>query len=107
GSRRLVEAGEVSKACRLLERPFAVEGAIIQGHGIGARQTVPTLNLATGAQVLPRIGVYITRTHDIDGRSWPSVINVGHRPTFGGSELSIETFLLTGLERATPHKIRL
>ena len=106
--RRLVDAGDVSRAGRLLGRPFALEGDVVHGHGIGARQTVPTLNLATAAEVLPAVGVYVTRTQDIDGsngRSWPSVTNVGYRPTFGGTELSIETFLLATLEGA-PRRIR-
>ena len=104
--RRLVEAGEVSRAGRLLERPFALEGDVVRGHGVGARQTVPTLNLSTQAEVLPANGVYVTKTHALDGPQWPSVTNVGYRPTFGGKELSIETFLLAPLEGSAPQRIR-
>jgi riboflavin kinase/FMN adenylyltransferase len=104
--RRLVESGDVSRAGRLLERPFALEGEVVHGHGVGAKQTVPTLNLSTQAEVLPATGVYITSTQDLDGPRWPSVTNVGYRPTFGGSELSIETFLLTPLEGPAPRRIR-
>ena len=104
--RRLVETGDVSRAGRLLERPFALEGDVVRGHGVGARQTVPTLNLSTKAEVLPATGVYITKTRELDGRRWPSVTNVGYRPTFGGSELSIETFLLAPLEGSAPQRIR-
>lgn len=104
--RRLVDAGDVSRACRLLGRPFALEGEVVHGHGVGARQTVPTLNLATTAEVLPAVGVYVTKTEDLNGRSWPSVTNVGYRPTFGGTDLSIETFLLASLEQAPPERIR-
>jgi riboflavin kinase/FMN adenylyltransferase len=107
--RRLIGEGQVGRAGRLLGRPYALEGEIIQGHGIGARQTVPTLNLKTEAEVLPLRGVYITRTTDLDGgREWPSISNLGFRPTFGGDdELSIETFLLAPLESAGPKRIRL
>jgi riboflavin kinase/FMN adenylyltransferase len=104
--RRLIEAGDVSRACRLLERPYSIEGDVVHGHGIGSKQTVPTLNLATRAEVLPAVGVYVTRTHEGE-RSWPSVTNIGYRPTFGGSELSIETFLLAPLEGGTPQRIRI
>jgi riboflavin kinase/FMN adenylyltransferase len=104
--RRLVETGDVSRAGRLLERPFALEGDVVRGHGVGARQTVPTLNLSTKAEVLPATGVYITKTQELDGRRWPSVTNVGYRPTFGGNELSIETFLLAPLEGPAPQRIR-
>ena len=104
--RRLIEAGRVALACRLLERPYALSGDVIPGHGVGSKQTVPTLNLRTQAEVLPGGGVYITRTHELDGaRRWNSISNVGYRPTFGGKELSIETFVLDKLE-APPERIR-
>jgi riboflavin kinase/FMN adenylyltransferase len=104
--RRLVESGDVSRAGRLLERPFALEGDVVRGRGVGAKQTVPTLNLSTQAEVLPATGVYVTKTHELDGPQWPSVTNVGYRPTFGGNELSIETFLLAPLEGPAPKRIR-
>jgi riboflavin kinase/FMN adenylyltransferase len=104
--RRLVDCGEVSLACRFLGRPYAISGDVVHGHGIGSKQTVPTLNLRWTAEVLPRAGVYITRTQN--GRRWNSITNVGHRPTFGGdSELSIETFLLDPLEGPPPDRIQI
>ena len=40
-------------------------------------------------------------------RAWPSVTNVGYRPTFGDNqEISIETFLLEPLAGETPRRIR-
>jgi riboflavin kinase/FMN adenylyltransferase len=105
--RRLIDAGEVSLACRLLERPYALSGEVVSGHGVGSKQTVPTLNLKTTAEVLPRNGVYITRTHDLDrARRWNSISNIGMRPTFGGDALTIETFLLEPLSDPSPTHIR-
>ncbi len=93
--RRRIEAGEVSLAARLLGRPYALAGEVVAGQGIGSRQTVPTLNLQTSAEVLPRDGVYITRTYDLEAdRSWNSITNIGMRPTFDGTARTIETFLL-------------
>lgn len=106
--RRLVEAGEVQRAGRLLDRPYALAGDVVSGRGVGSKQTVPTLNLATETEVLPARGVYVTATRDLDdGRAWPSVTNIGYRPTFGDSgEVSIETFLLGPLTGETPRHIR-
>jgi len=105
--RRAVEAGNVPLAGRLLGRAYALEGVVVPGHGIGAKQTVPTLNLKTHAQVLPLTGVYITRTCDAESeRQWNSITNVGYRPTFDGRELSIETFLLDPLNPPAPSRIR-
>ncbi|MEX2263781.1 MAG: bifunctional riboflavin kinase/FAD synthetase [Bryobacteraceae bacterium] len=106
--RHAIEKGQVAKAARMLEAPFGLEGNVVRGHGVGSRQTVPTLNLDTPSQVLPATGVYITRTEDVEnGRTWPSVTNIGFRPTFGGdSQRSIETFLLSPLEGPPPSRIR-
>jgi riboflavin kinase / FMN adenylyltransferase len=100
GIRSRISRGEVSKACRLLGAPFTLEGNVVRGHGIGSKQTVPTLNLAAENEVLPAVGVYVTRTRDLDtGREWNSITNVGYRPTFGGDALTIETYLLQALDR--------
>ncbi len=106
--REIVEAGEVARAGRLLLRPYALEGEVVTGRGVGSKKTVPTLNLGTREEILPKVGVYVTRTRDLDdGRRWDSVTNVGHRPTFeGDGKLSIETFLLDPLEGETPRSIR-
>lgn len=106
--RESILAGRVALAARLLRHAYGVEGEVVKGHGVGARQTVPTLNLSTQAAVIPARGVYITRTADLGAaREWNSITNVGYRPTFGDThELSIETFLLDPLEGETPRRIR-
>ncbi len=107
--RKLIAAGEVSVACRMLGQPYAISGDIVRGHGIGSKQTVPTLNLRTEAQVIPARGVYVTRASETgSARRWNSITNLGYRPTFGTDEgLSIETFLLDPLDGETPGRIRL
>jgi len=109
--RKRIDGGDVALAARLLGRPYALAGEVVRGHGVGSQQTVPTLNLQTSAEVLPRSGVYITRTTDADAgqdRRWNSITNVGYRPTFdaGGQTLTIETFLLDPFDGATPARIR-
>lgn len=104
--RKLVEAGHVSRACRMLGAPFALEGSVVPGRGIGSKQTVPTLNLAPLNEVLPRTGVYVTETLDLDSlRRWPSITNAGYRPTFDGEGLTIETFLLEPPGNEQPRRI--
>jgi riboflavin kinase/FMN adenylyltransferase len=93
--RREVAAGDVSHAARLLGRPFALTGEVVSGTGTGRRFTFPTLNLAVEQELLPARGVYITRTRfEGETRSHRSVTNIGMRPTFNGSALSVETHLL-------------
>jgi len=106
--RNALTAGNVALAGRLLERPFSVEGEVVKGHGIGSKQTVPTLNLAPPTEVIPADGVYITRTCDqASSRRWNSITNIGVRPTFEGDARTIETFLLQPLEGASPSAIRI
>jgi len=91
--RHMLSEGRVEMAGRMLGRPYAVDGTIISGEGVGHRQTVPTLNLSPIGQQLPKNGVYITRTRA--GDTWhDSVTNVGHKPTFGHHSLTVESFLL-------------
>ena len=106
--RHLIRAGDMGLAARLLQHAYGLEGEVVSGRGVGSKQTVPTLNLKTAAEVIPAGGVYITRTRDLDdGREWNSVTNIGYRPTFGASdELTIETFLLEALSGEAPRRIR-
>ncbi len=93
--RREVAEGDVSHAARLLGRPFALTGEVVSGTGTGRRFTFPTLNLAVEQELLPARGVYITRAClEGETRSHRSVTNIGLRPTFNGSSLSVETHLL-------------
>jgi riboflavin kinase/FMN adenylyltransferase len=69
------------------------KATFVTGKGIGSKQTVPTLNLRTSAEVLPAVGVYITRTRALGGEGqWNSISNIGYRPTFEGHELSDRDF---------------
>jgi riboflavin kinase/FMN adenylyltransferase len=104
--RRLIDTGDVSRGCRMLQRPHVLEGVVVRGEGVGAKQTVPTLNLDTKGEVVPQDGVYITRTRECGSkREWPSITNIGHRPTFDGQHRTIETYLLSPLEGSAPMEI--
>jgi len=104
--RREVAEGDVSHAGRLLGRPFALTGEVVTGTGTGRKFTFPTLNLAAEQELLPARGVYITRTV-LEGEtcSHRSVTNIGVRPTFNGSSLSVETHLLDFQPETTPKRI--
>jgi riboflavin kinase/FMN adenylyltransferase len=91
--RKLLAEGRVSRARHLLARPFNLLSTAGRGRGYGAKYTVPTINLAHYEELVPRDGVYITRTR-IDKECFDSVTNVGNRPTFGADSFAIETHLL-------------
>src|SRR5580692_9637658 len=104
--RREIAAGDVCHAGRLLGRPFVLTGKVVSGTGTGRRFTFPTLNLAPEQELLPARGVYVTRTRfEGESHSRRSVTNIGVRPTFNGSSLSVETHLLEPPGEATPARI--
>lgn len=91
--RELVTEGDVSDARHLLGRPFSIISNPGRGRGYGAKYTVPTINLSRYEELVPRDGVYITRTR-VAEECFDSVTNVGNRPTFGAESFAIETHLL-------------
>jgi riboflavin kinase/FMN adenylyltransferase len=104
--RREIATGDVAHAARLLGRPFVLTGEVVSGTGTGRRFTFPTLNLKAEQELLPGRGVYVTRTQ-IPGRTRTirSVTNVGMRPTFNGSGLTVETHLLDFSDEISPQRI--
>ncbi len=104
--RKQIAEGDVTHAGRLLGRPFVLTGEVVPGTGTGRKFTFPTLNLKSEQELLPARGVYITRTI-LEGEpsSHRSVTNVGIRPTFNGSALTVETHLLDYSGNFTPRRI--
>ncbi len=98
--REAVRDGRMEDAARLLGRPFALEGEIRPGTGQGRKLVVPTLNLATEQECLPKLGVYATETV-VEGKVYRSATNVGMRPTFDGTRLAIESHLLDFSQQLT------
>jgi riboflavin kinase/FMN adenylyltransferase len=105
--RRLLGAGRINLARRMLGRPYGVESRVIEGKKIGRAQlNYATANLKPENTVLPANGVYVTLTL-VEGEWWRSVSNVGVRPTFGGeSEVTVETHLVDFDSELYGEKIR-
>ena len=90
--REYIKQGEIYKANLLLGREYSVEGRVIKGQGIGSRELVPTLNLDVKSYLLPREGVYATRTR-IGYKTYGSVTFIGNRVSTDGN-FSVETHVL-------------
>ena len=95
--RQLITEGDVSQVRACLGHPFAIASTPASGRGYGTRYTVPTINLAPYADLLPANGVYITTLTIGAGPSaeiFDAVTNVGNRPTFGADSFTVESHLL-------------
>ncbi len=86
--------GHVSAARALLGRAYAIDGRVVEGERRGRTIGVPTANLASENEIVPARGVYAARCRIATGAWHAAVVNVGERPTFGGTTTTIEAHLL-------------
>jgi riboflavin kinase/FMN adenylyltransferase len=91
--RRLVTEGRMDEAGALLGHHYFIDGVVVAGRRRGRELGFPTANLATDNELLPPNGVYATMA-DIDGVVHAGLTNVGTRPTFGETGVTVETHLL-------------
>jgi riboflavin kinase / FMN adenylyltransferase len=92
--RAALEQGNLDQANRLLGRSYSLVGEVVEGDRVGRTLGFPTANLRLPEQkFLPRTGVYAVRVKS-DGLEQPGVINLGYRPTVGGTKLVVEAHLL-------------
>jgi riboflavin kinase/FMN adenylyltransferase len=92
--RRLIAKGKVDEASKFLGRQYSVEGIVVEGAKRGkSLLNVPTANLLTANELLPKDGVYAV-TVDIDGKTFGGATNIGYNPTFTDKKFSFETHVL-------------
>ena len=92
--RRLVRVGEVDLANDLLGREYSMAGPVELGAQVGRQLGFPTANISPEPnKLVPALGAYAGRVVAPEGR-FIAALSVGYRPTFGGTELKVEAFLL-------------
>jgi riboflavin kinase / FMN adenylyltransferase len=92
--RQALSRGDMAKVNRLLGRSFSLAGKVVHGDERGKQLGFPTANVEMSAQqAIPGDGVYVARTH-LGARAYPSVTNIGKRPTFGKGERTVEVHLI-------------
>ena len=93
--RGALSKGDTGAASRLLGRNYAVSGKVVHGEGRGGSTLgFPTANIAVPPQkALPSDGIYATMAF-IEGTWFQAASSIGVRPTFGGSNRTVEAYLL-------------
>jgi riboflavin kinase/FMN adenylyltransferase len=91
--RKALADGQPERAAEILGRPFAIEGVVVEGQKLGRQLGFPTANVTLGGYVVPKFGVYATRTRLDDGRIVAGVSNLGRNPTTGLVAPRLETWL--------------
>jgi riboflavin kinase / FMN adenylyltransferase len=86
--------GEVEQARQWLGRGYALRGEVVHGEGRGRKIGYPTANINVWeAQVIPDNGIYAGWAY-LNGERFMAATNVGVRPTFDGSNITVEPYLL-------------
>ena len=92
--RQSLADGDMKKFRELTGHPFSLHGKVVTGAGRGAGLGFPTANLdVSSGQALPADGVYASLAR-INGKTFPSMTNIGKNPTFGANERTIESYLV-------------
>src|SRR5450759_4671624 len=92
--RRLITAGEIEHANRLLGREYSMAGPVEAGERVGRQLGFPTANIGVEPnKLIPALGAYAGRARAPEG-DFVAALSVGYRPTFGGTQLRVEAFLL-------------
>ena len=102
--RNSLQEGKIEIANDLLGRLYEIEGSVIKGKARGKALGFPTANIETENEIIPP-GVFIS-TAWIDSKSFPSLTNVGNRPTFHQKETIIESFIINLNRNLYGEKIR-
>jgi len=90
--RDALQAGDCATATRLLTRPFAIQGEVIDGDKLGRTIGYPTANIAIGPYLRPRYGIYAVRGRLPDGRVLDGAANLGIRPSFDPPKELLEPY---------------
>lgn len=91
--RRHIEKGDMEAANRALGYDYTLLGTVVSGYQNGHKIGFPTANLdvASCQQLIPAPGVYAVRVRQENSVEWKrGMMNIGTRPTFSGTALSLE-----------------
>lgn len=95
--RRALVAGDIQKATTLLGSHYRLQGEVVHGHKLGRQLGFPTANIDphNDDKIRPENGVYAGIATLADGHSFPTMINIGCRPTVDNTQkITFEAHLI-------------
>lgn len=91
--RSLIEEGDMERCAKFMGRLYEIGGEVVVGNKLGRTIGFPTSNIMIDeSMVSPPNGVYITYCN-YNGIKYPSVTNVGVKPTIGKYHKNVETHI--------------
>lgn len=91
--RAALENGNIAVANELLGRPYALQGKVVHGKGLGRQLGFPTANIESTdpLKIIPKVGVYVALVHTPTMDNAPAFVNIDkqgiievHIPSFKG-----------------------
>ena len=92
--RRALSEGRIEIADEYLGRPYTIHGKVIEGDKIGRTIDFPTANIDVifKHKLIPAEGIFAVKVI-IDGIYHKGMLNIGFRPTFGGTQKRMEVHI--------------
>ena len=89
--RNAILAGDIKTASLYLGHLYSLSGVVVEGNKLGRTIGFPTANLFVehNYKMIPLNGVYAVDV-SVSGTKYSGMLNIGHKPTIGKSEKSIE-----------------
>lgn len=91
--RQALAARDLAAAARVLGRPYTLRGRVVRGAQLGRTLGFPTANIRLKRRKVALGGIYAVRVHGLADAPLLGVASLGTRPTVGGIEPLLETFV--------------
>ncbi|HYW35874.1 MAG TPA: bifunctional riboflavin kinase/FAD synthetase [Balneolaceae bacterium] len=88
------DEGNMEKTAEMLQRYYRLSGTVVHGEKRGKKLGFPTANIkpVEARKIIPKNGIYAVKCK-IGKKEWGGMMNIGTRPTFGGTERTLEVHL--------------
>lgn len=104
--RKALQEGQVREATEALGHWWFIDGRVVKGDQRGRTIGFPTANISMDGYMLPVFGVYAVRMVFASGQVVDGVANIGKRPTFDKSDVTLEVHLFDFSEEIYDQTVR-
>ncbi|HPI80751.1 MAG: bifunctional riboflavin kinase/FAD synthetase [Cyclobacteriaceae bacterium] len=89
--RKALTEGDIETATHFLGRPYSISGMVVKGEKLGRVLGFPTANVDVDShyKLIPAEGIYAVMVEHAH-KAYGGMLYIGHRPTVGGTQRSIE-----------------
>ena len=104
--REALKGGNIKLANHLLGYDYRLEGLVIEGKKLGRQIGFATANIILDKEkLIPANGVYAVRV-GLEGKLFNGMMNIGNRPTVGGTTRNIEVHIIDFQENIYGRKLQ-